>query len=198
MAVAASDSSARSATTAVMAGWSMSRLPNAARCRTCHSASAAAWRMPAAVPSTQSSRVRATISMMVATPRPGSPTSIPVVRSNSTSEEALERFPNLSFSRWIRKTFRVPSGSTRGTRKHDSPCAWIWASTRKASDIGAEQNHLCPVSRYSATSLPAATRCASTDWACVRLARTSEPPCFSVIAMPTRALDFAPVPRSPS
>ena len=43
------------------------------------------------------------------------------------------------------------------------------------SPIGAEVNHLCPVSRYSPA--PAGT-------ARVVFARTSEPPCFSVIDMP--------------
>ena len=41
--------------------------------------------------------------------------------------------------------------------------------------MGAEQNHLCPVSRYSPA--PAGT-------ARVVFARTSEPPCFSVMAIP--------------
>ena len=54
------------------------------------------------------------------------------------------------------------------------------ARTRKASLIGAEQNHLCPVSRYPP----------SAGSARVVLARTSEPPCFSVIAIPTSALFF--------
>ncbi|CAM5264862.1 hypothetical protein SGRI78S_07348 [Streptomyces griseus subsp. griseus] len=88
----------------------------------------------------------ATISMMVRTPRPSSPTRWAQVPSNSTSAEALDRLPSLSFSRWIANTLRVPSGSTRGTRKQLSPPA-ACASTRKPSDIGAEQNHLCPVSR---------------------------------------------------
>jgi hypothetical protein len=33
----------------------------------------------------------------------------------------------------------------RGSKKHDSPLG-AWASTRKMSHIGAEVNHLCPVS----------------------------------------------------
>ena len=41
-------------------------------------------------------------------------------------------------------------GSIRGTNRHVSPSSTcprrVWASTRKPSDIGAEQNHLCPVS----------------------------------------------------
>ena len=111
-------------------------------------ACATACRISAAEPSTQSSRVAATISMMVRTPRPSSPTRRAQVPSNSTSLDALDRLPSLSLSRWIANTLRVPSGSTRGSRKHVSPPG-ACASTRKPSDIGAEQNHLCPVSTYS-------------------------------------------------
>ncbi|MGX1122195.1 hypothetical protein RKD37_007558 [Streptomyces ambofaciens] len=92
---------------------------------------------------TQSSRVQLTISMMVLTPCPSGPTSQATVPSNSGSEEALDRLPSLSFRRWTRKVLRVPSGSTRGTRKQDSPPA-AWASTRNTSHIGADVNHLCP------------------------------------------------------
>ena len=59
--------------------------------------------------------------------------------------------------------------------------ASVCASTRKASLIGAEQNHLCPVSRkVSPSSGPPAVGTAR-----VVFARTSDPPCFSVIPMPT-------------
>jgi hypothetical protein len=73
---------------------------------------------------------------------------------------------------------RVPSGRTRGTRKQLRP-GGAWARTRKASLIGAEQNHLCPVSSQ-VPSGPAGV-------AVVVLARTSLPPCFSVMAMPHSA-----------
>jgi hypothetical protein len=72
----------------------------------------------------------------------------------------------------------------RGSKKHDSPSS-VCASTRKTSHIGAEQNHLCPVSSYSAPA-PPPFRARAT----VVFARTSEPPCFSVIAMPAIALVF--------
>ena len=81
---------------------------------------------------------------MVRTPRPSAPTSQPVVPSNSTSDEALDRLPSLFFSRCSANGLRLPSGSTRGTRKQLSPAS-AWASTRNRSHIGAEQNHLCPV-----------------------------------------------------
>ena len=75
---------------------------------------------------------------------------------------------------------RAPS-SQRGTRKQVSPRG-VCASVKSPSDIGAEQNHLCPVSRQSAPSTTAR----------VALARTSEPPCFSVMAMPSVSAAFAP------
>ena len=58
----------------------------------------------------------------------------------------------------------------------------VCARTRKASHIGAEQNHLWPTSSYSAPGPPPLSGVAT-----VVLARTSEPPCFSVIAIPQRA-----------
>ena len=57
-----------------------------------------------------------------------------------------------------------------------------WARTRKASHIGADMNHLWPVSSYSAPGPPPLTGRAT-----VVLARTSVPPCFSVIPIPARA-----------
>ena len=58
--------------------------------------------------------------------------------------------------------------------------------------MGAEQNHLWPMSAYSSPG-PAAPVGAAR----VVLARTSEPPCFSVMAMPAMApaLGAAPLPR---
>src|SRR5699024_11180721 len=74
---------------------------------------------------------------------------------------------------------------TRGTRKQVRP-AFACASTRKASDCGAEQNHLCPVS----AQVPSESSSAR-----VVLARTSEPPCFSVIAIPNTAPGLSRVRR---
>ncbi len=89
----------------------------------------------------QSRRVACTMSMMVRTPRPSSPIRLPQVPSSSTSLEAFEWLPSLSLSRWRAKVLRVPSSSARGTTKQVSPPD-AWASTRKTSLIGAEQNHL--------------------------------------------------------
>ena len=141
--------------------------------------------MPVAEPSTQSSRVWLTISMIVGTPAPSSPTSQAEAASNSTSLEAFERLPSLSFSRWMRKRLRSPSGVQRGKRKQERPPS-AWASTRKASHIGADMNHLWPVSSYSAPGPPPFTA-----RAIVVLARTSVPPCFSVIPIPARAPRFS-------
>ena len=59
--------------------------------------------------------------------------------------------------------------------KQESPSP-ACASTRNASDIGADMNHLWPLRRWK--PLPARS-------ALVVLARTSVPPCFSVMPMPT-------------
>ena len=67
-------------------------------------------------------------------------------RRTRSRVDAFERLPNLSFRRWMKKRLRVPSGSERGTKKQVTPLG-VRASVRNASLIGAEQNHLCPVSR---------------------------------------------------
>ena len=116
--------------------------------------------------------------MIVGTPRPSSPIIRAQAPRNSTSLEALERFPSLSLRRWMWKALRSPSGVQRGIRKQEIPDS-VWARTRKASHIGAEQNHLWPTISYSAPGPPPFS-----GVAVVVLARTSEPPCFSVIAIP--------------
>ncbi len=87
-----------------------------------------------------------TISTMVRTPRPGSPTGQATAPSYSISEDALERLPSLSLSRISRMPLSAPSGSTLGTRKQPSPSS-VCASARNTSLIGAEVNHLWPVRR---------------------------------------------------
>ena len=151
-------------------------------------------RIPAAAPRQQSSRVWLTISMIVGTPRPSSPTIRAQAPRNSTSLEAFERLPSLSLSRWMWIRLRSPSGVKRGSRKQERPPS-AWARTRKASHIGADMNHLWPVSSYSAPGPPPFSGAAT-----VVFARTSEPPCFSVIPIPQRApvLSAAGRRRSPS
>ena len=58
----------------------------------------------------QSRRVRFTISMMVRTPAPSAPTRSAQAPWNSTSEEAFDLLPSLSFRRWKRMAFWLPSG----------------------------------------------------------------------------------------
>ena len=73
----------------------------------------------------------------------------------------------------------LPSGRKRGMRKQVRPSG-ACASTRNASDIGADRNHLWPVMRYSPPGPPPPT-----GSAIVVEARTSVPPCFSVMPMPS-------------
>jgi len=184
-AVAASASTTRSPSTLRISGCSTRRLAKAVRCATWCDAWITAWRMNDAGAVTVSLRVWCTMSRIVRTPRPSSPTIRAHVSWYSISDDALEWLPSLSFRRWTKRRLRVPSGRQRGTRKHESPRA-VLARVRNASDIGAEQNHLWPVSRYSLPGPPAPTGRAT-----VLLARTSEPPCFSVIAMPKVAPLFS-------
>ena len=79
-------------------------------------------------------------------PRPSSPTSQAAARWNSTSALALAWLPSLCLSRCTAMALRLPSGSQRGMNRQLRPLA-VWASTRKASHIGAEKNHLWPVTR---------------------------------------------------
>ena len=179
--MAASLSSARSASTWPISACSSSRLPNALRWR----AWWIAWFSPAriipATPTTMSKRVWCAISIRVGMPRPGSPTSQAQVSRYSISDDAFERFPHLSLRRWMRNGLRVASGRERGTKKQVTPSARR-ASVKKASLMGAEQNHLWPIRRK-----PSASR-----WATLCTARRSDPPCFSVIAMPMVAAAFWP------
>jgi hypothetical protein len=119
--VAASASTARSAMTLRISGWSIRYAPKALRCCTWWMAMASPCRMLVALPSAQSSRVMLTISMMVGTPRPSSPTSQTVAPSYSISLEALAWLPSLFFSRWMNIRLRLPSGNTLGRKKQLSP-----------------------------------------------------------------------------
>ena len=130
VAVAASDSIARSASTLAIAGCSTRARPKAERWRAWWIACAVPARMPAAEPIRQSRRVWLTIRRMVRTPRPSSPTSRPVTPLNSTSEEGSERVPSFSLRRWRRKP-----GSPPSIRKQVNPSG-ACASVRKMSHGG--------------------------------------------------------------
>ena len=60
----------------------------------------------------------------------------------------MDRLPSLSLRRTTSSRLRLPSGSTRGTRKQVRPPA-ACASTRNTSFIGADVNHLWPCRVYS-------------------------------------------------
>ena len=186
-AVAASDSMHRSASTLRMSGWSARRRPNALRWAACQVALATPQRMPAAVPMTQSSRVWPTISMIVGTPRP------------RLADELRPRAVQLDLARRVGavaelvlqalEVHRVARAVGQDPRQREARQALVGvcARTRKRSHIGAEQNHLWPVSVVLAR--PARRRRPAR--ATVVFARTSEPPCFSVIAIPHSALRLA-------
>mmetsp|Transcript_16506 Transcript_16506/g.42350 ORF Transcript_16506/g.42350 Transcript_16506/m.42350 type:complete len:221 (+) Transcript_16506:788-1450(+) len=187
-ALAASDSTAMSTSTERMSGASSSAPPKARRVPVCCTASCTHWRMSAAEPMTQSRRVWTTISTIVRMPRPGRPSMTPHAFEYSTSLDAFDRSPILSLSRITRRpALRVPSGSHRGTKKHETPSSPVCARVRNASDMGALVNHLCPTSVYC---WPGPLRPACTGVATVVFALTSEPPCFSVIDIPMVAPTF--------
>ena len=142
---AASDSSARSARTFFINGWSISSAPKAERRRQWWITWDRAMRIPALEPIMQSKRVMATISMMVRTPSPSSPTRQASAPRSSVSHDALETLPIFFFRRWICIGFLDPSGRQRGSRKQVRPAA-VCARVRKPSHIGAETKNLCPTS----------------------------------------------------
>jgi hypothetical protein len=95
----------------------------------------------------QSSRVSVTMSRMVRMPRRVLADEVSRWRRlNSTSDEALERLPSLSFSAGSAARWPQPSLQEARHEEADSPRG-ACASMRKASDIGADMNHLWPVSR---------------------------------------------------
>ena len=83
--------------------------------------------------------------MIVATPRPGSPSRRARAPRYSISAEAFERLPHFSLSRSSAIAFGAPPSSLRGTKKQESRPS-SFASVKKASERGTEQNHLWPTS----------------------------------------------------
>ena len=88
-----------SASTLVIMGRSAMGVPNAPRVIVCRSANVSACRMRPAEPTAKSSRVRCECDRISRMPLPSSPTRIANVPAYSTSLEALERLPALSFRR---------------------------------------------------------------------------------------------------
>ena len=107
----------------------------------------------------QSSRVSCTISMMVRTPR--------AFLADAPREGAVRTRPRTMHSSGCRACpsgagnaapLTEPSGRKRGIRKQVSPPG-ACASTRKASHIGADMNHLWPVMRVAVAGRRRASWC---------------------------------------
>mmetsp|Transcript_12059 Transcript_12059/g.26846 ORF Transcript_12059/g.26846 Transcript_12059/m.26846 type:complete len:209 (-) Transcript_12059:68-694(-) len=187
--VCASVSTHRSVSNVRISGCCKSGAPKAARPAACCRASCSALLAVPAEPSAQSSLVLCTISMIVRTPAPCLPSICAHAPLYSTSDDALALSPSLSFSRITWKpVLRVPSGFHRGTRKQESASlpdtgSAVCARVRNASHMGADVNHLCPVREYAGPP-PQPLGPSFRGVEVVVLARTSEPPCFSVMDMP--------------
>ena len=111
-----------------------------ARWRACQIASATTRRIIPATAISVSRRVQTSCSTTKAVPRPSSPRMRAGRWSYSTSEEARQRPPSLSFRRWMRKP-----GCGRSATKQVIPAS-VCASVKKTSNTGWVQNHLWPVS----------------------------------------------------
>lgn len=75
------------------------------------------------------------------------------VPANSTSLDALDLLPALSFRRCTKNRLKLPSGKVRGRKKQVTPPSTL-ARVKKPSDCGTEQNHLWPVSSYQCAVAP--------------------------------------------
>ncbi len=129
--MAASDSTARSASTLTIRGWSASSFPKVDRWRGVpgglgHPLAHDRGRAQDAVEPGVVDHLDDGAAPPVPRRRPTGPTR----RSSSISLEAFDRSPSLSFSRWMRMGLRVPSGCQRGTRKQLRPPG-AWANMRK-------------------------------------------------------------------
>ena len=117
--------------------------------------------------------------MIVGTPRPSSPTRQASAASNSTSPEARDRVPSLSFSR------SDPEALVAGAVGEPS---WQQEAGQPARRLGQDQERVAHRMRAEPLVAGQLVRpTASTGSARVVLARTSEPPCFSVMAIPQSA-----------
>ena len=119
-----------------MSGWSISSFPNAERCAAWWVAYPTARRMFVVVPITQSSRVWPTISMIVGTPRPGSPTrcasAVELDLRGGVGAVAELLLQPLDLEAGV----ALAVGQDAGQRVIPSGA---WARTRKRSHIGAER-----------------------------------------------------------
>ena len=167
---------ARSSSSAARSG--ACRRPGAARCGAA----------PATAPGASGRRCPGRSPAASSRPWPGSaarhgqasPTSQAVAPWNSTSLLALAWLPSLCFRRWMASALTRPSGSQRGRKKQLSPARPL----RQHQEGVAHRRREEPlVAGDGVTRSPQASRPSAT--ARVVLARTSEPPCFSVMPMPS-------------
>ena len=104
---------------------------------------------------------------------------------NSTSEEALERLPSLSLRRWKRSALTLPSGQEARQQEAGEPALRLRQHQER---IAHRRRHEPFVAGEGYSTRPAAA-----GWAAVVvLARTSVPPCFSVMPMPMVTPRLAP------
>ena len=109
-------------------------------------------------------------------PWPGSPMSWAIGAAELDLRGGVRLVAALSLRRWIMMPVaRCRPAASPARRSRRRPRS-VRASVRKTSECGTEKNHLCPAMRQ-AVAVRARRR--------VCVWRRSEPPCFSVIAMPT-------------
>ena len=123
---------------------------------------------------------------MVATPRPSSPMAQACAPANSTSEDAFERLPSLSFRRWkCRRVHAAVGQEARHQETGESACGL----GQHQEGVRHRRGHEPLVAGDDVFGARAAL---PTGSAFVVVARTSVPPCFSVMPMPmVTALFFA-------
>ena len=121
-------------------------------------------------------------------PRPGLADAIRAARRRTRlRRDAFDRLPSLSFSRLIADArCACRPARQRGSRKHDEPAR---AALRQHQVRIALRRREEPLVAGDAPALAVAARAPR---ACV-FARTSEPPCFSVMPMPSSAPRFSSI-----
>jgi hypothetical protein len=124
----------------------MSRLPNAERCVQWCTACAQRLAHHPRGSAPGPSRVWFTISMIVGTPRPSSPT---MLRPGLVVLDLARRVGAIAELVLEPLDAEVVARAVGAEARHEEAAqpASVCARVRNASDIGAEQNHLCPVSR---------------------------------------------------
>ena len=117
------------------------------------------------------------------TPRPGSPTRHATAPSSSISAEAFDRLPSLSLSRCSRTRVAGAVGQHPGQQEAGEPPGRLREHEERVRHRGGAEPLVAGEPVRPAPSWSAA----AARTARVVPARTSEPPCFSVIAIPASA-----------